>query len=820
MSYRIFLIVHGHFYQPPRENPWTSVIELQESAAPYHDWNERITAECYAPNTKSRILDKNGQVVDIINNYEHMSFNFGPTLISYLEENHPDIYRRILEADQNSLKKRGHGNAVAQAYNHMIMPLASARDRWTQILWGLADFRSRFRREAEGMWLPETAANQPTIDDLVRAGMRFVLLAPSQAAQIRPVGSKEWLDVSSNNIPTDRAYLLKNKDGDLNAFFYNEGLSRGISFEHLLRNAGNLANAVEDTASRGVEARDRLVFICSDGESYGHHEAMGDMCMAFLATRELPARGITITNPMAFLEEHGPAWEVRLKAGEHEEGTSWSCSHGVGRWKRDCGCSTGAWPGWNQGWRAPLRTALDNLRLRIDTLYEEVGGTVLIDPWKARDEYISVILGKPLGAAGNFISRHGKGALDDEARGMVFRLLEMQRAGMLMYTSCGWFFSELSGIETVQNLKYAFRAAQLGQMIAGKPVDADYLPELAKAHSNLAEHGNGLNIQHKYVRPSTLSPEKVAAHHAVLAIVESLFPSERLYHFRVVVHNQRTRQRSGFTAYVGRLTVMADRTREGGTFDVAVIAGSNLRLLALVHPFESDIESATPDGLIDSVENKGFEGAGHYWKSVFREHFTLADMLLELRMKAVTVLVGPLLSEIRETYERWFTDHEGLLRKLAPLGIPIPQDLVGPASYAGSVRFNSLVERCQRNDLSQANELANLLRMLNIPLNKGPGEKFLSRKLQEMIQAILRHPDTEQIASFILLLESGRASGLNLNEAALQDLLAPESLPVMRRLMVRERPGGPSRDIARAVIELASMLNFNTDPMQKLLDPK
>jgi alpha-amylase/alpha-mannosidase (GH57 family) len=475
------VIIHGHFYQPPRGNPFTGLLERQDSAAPFHDWNERIAAECYTPNTRSRVLEKDGRVAEEVNNFEHMSFNFGPTLLRYLQEQHADTYRRILAADKQSIAARGHGNALAQCYNHMIMPLASERDRRTQIAWGLEDFRFRFGRQPEGIWLPETAVDPATLDDLVRFGMKFVLLSPTQAQAIRPNDSGEWQDVSKDGAPAGRPYRCRTAHGDLSVLFYHRELSQGVAFGHLLTNAASFAKLIAQ--------EDGLVLVCNDGESYGHHEPHGDMCMAYLATRELSRRGMALTNPVAFLAEHPPKWEVQIRPG-----SSWSCVHGIERWRSDCGCKTGGKEDWNQTWRAPLRAGLDRLRERLDPIFEELGSRHLKDPWEARNDYINLILDNSECAAEAFLERHARGEPSGNARIRIRRLMEMQRYAMLMYTSCGWFFSDISGLETVQNIRYALRAAQIGEELAGEPVDRELKAELAEAKSNRPDIGSGLDI--------------------------------------------------------------------------------------------------------------------------------------------------------------------------------------------------------------------------------------------------------------------------------------------------------------------------------------
>ncbi|HKN83424.1 MAG TPA: DUF3536 domain-containing protein, partial [Pyrinomonadaceae bacterium] len=347
------LIIHGHFYQPPRENPWTGEVEPEPSAAPYHDWNELIHAECYAPN---------------VENYKHISFNFGPTLLSWLEIQHRDTYLKILEADKESAPKRGgHGNAIAQAYGHAILPLCNERDRVTQIFWGLADFRYRFGREAEALWLPETAANDGVLTLLIEHGMRYVILAPNQAKQ--PVNSS-------------RPYVFRHPDGSggsLAVFFYNGPLARAIAFENALSSSRGLVERFIQ-AARDVD----LVNVATDGETYGHHFKFGDLCLAHALEFEAKEAGFWITNYGEYLDRHPPEIEVEIDNGPSGEGTSWSCAHGVGRWMRDCGCSTGGEPGWNQAWRGPLRQALNFLRDDTAVKFENMGSELLRDPWAAR----------------------------------------------------------------------------------------------------------------------------------------------------------------------------------------------------------------------------------------------------------------------------------------------------------------------------------------------------------------------------------------------------------------------------------------------------
>jgi alpha-amylase/alpha-mannosidase (GH57 family) len=364
-----FVTVHGHFYQPPRENPWLEVIESEESAHPFHDWNERITFECYRPNAHARIMDPQGKILQIINNYSLMSFNFGRTLLSYLEVKFPSVYQRIIEADRESLRRFGHGNAIAQVYHHIIMPLANRRDQETEVLWGIVDFERRFHRRPEAIWLPETAVNDLTLQVLVKYGIRYLILSPFQALRVRPFGRGKWTDVSSGEIDSTQPYrcFIKEESGKklsdqfIDIFFYNGTISKEVGFGDLLKDAHTFCEQFRQ-AYQPLRQRPQLIHIATDGETYGHHKKFGEMTLAFALKEGFPSSELEVTNYGAFLKRFPPVYEVEIDEGPKGEGTSWSCAHGVERWKEDCGCSTGGRAGWNQKWRKPLRESLDLLR--------------------------------------------------------------------------------------------------------------------------------------------------------------------------------------------------------------------------------------------------------------------------------------------------------------------------------------------------------------------------------------------------------------------------------------------------------------------------
>jgi alpha-amylase/alpha-mannosidase (GH57 family) len=479
------MVVHGHFYQPPRENPWTGQIDPQPDAAPFRDWNERVYAECYRPNAFVHLGSSEGERV--VNNFEALSFNIGPTLLGWIKGAHPETYQRIIEADRTSRRQRGYGNAMAQAYHHTILPLSSPRDVRTQILWGLADFEAHFGRTALGMWLPETAASDHVLAALIDAGVGFTILAPWQAANWRD-DEGEWGDARTNPVDVRLPHLYRHPDGSersITVFFYDAEIARAIAFERGTSSAEQFAGMFADK----MPSNGTLIHAATDGETYGHHHKFGELGLAYGLHVEAPGRGLEPTNYAAYLARNPARREVRISEGE---GTSWSCVHGVARWKRNCGCSTGGEAGWNQKWRTPLRTALEIVRDSADTAFARAGRMLLRDPWGARDRYVHVLLEEI--APEDFIQSEASRALQVEDVERAVKLLELQNMSMSMFTSCGWFFNDLAGVETVQIMRYAARALELLiELGEHAPVDS-FLGTLAMARSNDPAEGSGLDI--------------------------------------------------------------------------------------------------------------------------------------------------------------------------------------------------------------------------------------------------------------------------------------------------------------------------------------
>ncbi len=486
-----FICVHGHFYQPPREDPWLGYVERQQSAYPYRDWNERITAECYGPNGSAAQADPS--------NYARMSFNFGPTLLAWLECNAPEVYQAVLAADrQGQHLFSGHGPAIAQAYNHMVLPLANRRDRYTQVLWGIRDFQHRFGRMPEGMWLPEMAVDVEILDVLAQLGIRFTILSPYQARLVRRVGNNgsafpadlAWRDVTGGRIDPSTAYLHRLPSGRSIALFFADGpISAGVAFGELLSSGERLARGLAAGFAAG-RSWPQLVSVATCGETYGHHHRAGYAALAQALDYIKAHRLARLTNYAEYLALHPPMHEVRVF-----EGSSWSCAHGVERWRAGCGCLQAQQ---GQGWRAPLREAFDWLRDTLAPVYERQASAFLKDPWAARNDYISVFLDRSRESVEEFFLWHAVRQLTEEEKATVLGLLELQRHLMLMYTSCGWSSSDLTASETVQVIRYAGKAVQLAQDVCGKDLEARFLSLLERAASG---HGDGRSLYNRYVRP-------------------------------------------------------------------------------------------------------------------------------------------------------------------------------------------------------------------------------------------------------------------------------------------------------------------------------
>lgn len=732
-----YICIHGHFYQPPRENPWLEAIELQDSAYPYHDWNERITAECYAPNAVSRILDAENQIVELVNNYAQISFNFGPTLFTWLEQNAADVYRAVLEADVESRRTfSGHGSAIAQAYNHVILPLANKRDRYTQILWGIRDFERRFKRPPEGMWLPETAVDLETLEILAQLQIRFTILAPHQARRVRRIGARAWRDVSGGRIDPTQAYERRLPSGrKIALFFYDGPISRAVAFEGLLSSGEHFANRLVGAFS---DQRDwnQLVHIATDGESYGHHHRFGDMALAYALNYIKSNRLARLTNYGEYLERHPPGYEV-----ETIEKTSWSCFHGVDRWWSNCGCNSGGHPGWNQQWRTPLRDALDWLRDEVASPFEDKGREFFEEPWEARNAYIDVIHDRSVENIARFFARHGVQPLDESAQVTALRLLELQRHAMLMHTSCGWFFDELSGIETVQVIQFAGRAVQLAQEIFGDSLEEEFVERLAAAKSNLREHGDGRRIYENFVRPARVDWERVGAHYAVSSLFESYPEQTRIYCFTAEREDYQRIEAGSASIAVGRIKLTSEITRESTvqTFGVLHMGDHNVnggvRKFRGKEQYEALAREVTePFTRADFAEVIRIMDR-HFGKSTY----SVRSLFRDEQRKVLNVILASTLGEAEMLYRQIYEHRAPMMRFLTSLNIPLPKALQTAAELVLNGHLRRALEQ-EEIDTERVKALFEAAYGEGVGLDMATLEFAYRHSLQRMMERLVENP--------------------------------------------------------------------------------
>ena len=668
-----YFCIHCHFYQPPRENPWLEIIEMQDSAYPYHDWNERITAECYAPNAASRILGPDDRITRIVNNYSRISFNVGPTLLSWMADSAPDTYQAILDADRESQQRfSGHGSAIAQVYNHMIMPLANRRDKQTQVVWGIRDFQYRFGRDPQGMWLAETAVDIETLEVLAANGIKFTVLAPYQAKAERRVSTAKFKNVEGGKIDPTRPYICNLPSGrSINLFFYDGPISRAVAFEGLLSNGERFANRLIGGFSDNRRWK-QLMHIATDGETYGHHHNKGEMALSYALHYIETNKLAQLTNCGEYLTINPPTHEVEIV-----ENTAWSCSHGVGRWNTDCGCNSGGKPGWNQSWRAPLRKALDDLRDSLIEPYQTRASEFLLDPWLARDEYVRIVLDRSDASLDKFLTAHARRGLSKEEIVTVLSLLEMQRHAMLMYTSCGWFFDELSGLETVQVIMYAGRMLQLAQLLFADHHEQTFRQLLQSAKSNLPEFGDGAQVFDRFVKPAQVGLIDVAAHYAIASMFQLTGDGDlaRAYELLPIDDNR-------FESGRARLALGATRVRSRITRDqqevfYGVLHFGDHNVMAGVRAYPGDSEFRAIEGEISEpfqaadiasvvrLLDKHFAGASYTLKSLFRDE----------RQKVVSKLLSSTMAEAEAAYRRIYEHHAPLIGFLSGMGAPLPKML-------------------------------------------------------------------------------------------------------------------------------------------------
>ena len=727
-----YLCIHGHFYQPPRENAWLDEIEIQESAAPFHDWNARICAECYAPNTLARVLNDKQQLTDLINNYARISFNFGPTLLSWMEKKEPEVYRAILEADKQSQQNfSGHGSAIAQAYNHMILPLANRRDKYTQVRWGIADFKKRFGRMPEALWLAETACNTETLEVLAECGMKFVILAPGQCAKVRKIGEEKWQDVSGAKVDPKRAYLCNLPSGRRIAlFFYDGPVSQGIAFSDTLKSGETFAGRLLGTYNSGPEAQ--LMHIATDGETYGHHQKFADMALAYCLKYVEDKTDVALTVYGEFLAKNPPLYEAQIF-----ENSSWSCFHGVERWRADCGCNSGMHGGWHQKWRKPLRDALDWLRDEMIKTYDTVGRQYFKDSWAARDEYIDLVLDRSLDAQHRFFLKHATEKAWTDRPGAL-RLLEMQRFAMLMYTSCGWFFDEISGIETVQIMQYAARAAQLNKQISGVNLEPELIKRLEAAPSNIRDLKNGAVVYQRFVLPQKMPLEKIAAQHAVAVLTDPTLNPNRAYDCEVKDFTHTLLTAPANHLYYGEMTVFSTITLEERHFVFVVLQQGATSFLSAAMDVPAD-KDALFDTLKTSFEKGRYDECAAQIRERFKNVYPLLSLFKDVQRKVIDSVMNKVYEDTDRKFTQIFEEQYPVVRGLQYIGTPLPKPFLTVADFVLTSDLKAEF-RAKDVDINAVEELMEDVKTLGLDVSGEELRRVVSDKLTVLAFAFARNP--------------------------------------------------------------------------------
>ncbi|ELS34661.1 MULTISPECIES: DUF3536 domain-containing protein [Pseudanabaena] len=701
----IYITIHGHFYQPPRENPYLNAIERQESAAPFHDWNARIHHECYRPNAFSRIERHDGKIVKIVNNYEYMSFNMGPTLLSWMEFHDRDTYQAIIDADKRSAERlNGHGNAIAQVYNHIIMPLANWRDKLTQIRWGKEDFKSRFGREPEGMWLAETAVDYETLEALALEGIKFIVLAPSQAQRCRPMPTDEnpnpaWQEVGGAQIDPNRAYrchlrrhnasssnvselgqfhLPANTDAYIDVFFYDGPISRDMGFGDLLGSSHNFSKRLSQ-AVRSDHRTHQIVSVATDGETFGHHKHFTEKTLSYAFVEEFPRRGWHVTNYAHYLSLFPPTWETELKSV-----TAWSCAHGVDRWQGGCTCG-GEGSGYQQLWRRPLRDSLNWLRDRLAAVYVDIGRKYFNDPWEARDRYIDVLkyslrdglTESSLVLEKFFEQQSGNKVSTSAQRVDALRLLEMQRHALLMFTSCGWFFEELSRPETVQILRYAARALELAADVAGVLLEEEFIQRMSGAPSNLAEFKDGKGVYRKQVVTNRITLAQVAAQYALSSTLGNYARSQQIYCYQIQQQDYQLQRIGSMSLAIGQIQLVSGITQESVNYIFAVLHLGGDDFHCCIQPFTGRREYEEIKATLFKVLKQANTAAVilAMASNFSGEQFNLHHLFAEERHRILQMLADETLTRLDQLYEQVYRDNYGILISFRRDDLPVPPEL-------------------------------------------------------------------------------------------------------------------------------------------------
>jgi len=707
-----YVCIHGHFYQPPRENAWLEIVEQQESARPFHDWNARINFECYAPNAAARILDAERSIVKIRNNYNRISFNFGPTLLTWLEQNDPESYSLLLDADKRSAERfGGHGSAMAQVHSHLILPLCNYRDKVTQVSWGVRDFEHRFGRYPEGIWLSETAVDTETLEVLAAHGLSYTVLAPRQAKAVRKEEDGAWQQVNAETIDTRHPYWVNLPSGRRIAiYFYHGGVAQEVAFSGLLNNGKNFAKRMLGLFDNNAEPQ--IAHIATDGESYGHHHRFGEMALADCLNYIEDNQQAKLTNYGQYLELFPPEWEVQI-----HENSSWSCVHGVERWRSDCGCSSGNNPGWHQRWRQPLRETLNWLRDKLIPIFEKEGGRFFRDPWAARNEYIDVMLLRKESAIARFLEKHARRKLSLSEEVSALHLLEMQRHAVLMFTSCGWFFDEISGIETKQILQYALRAMDYAQDVSGEILNSEFTRRLAEAPSNMFDSGAAAYVHD--VVPTRVDLERVATHFAVVSLFEGKAHGLDLFNYKANVEFFERIEAGTIVFASGRITIRSQLTHAEKTFCFAVLYLGQQHIIGNI---SGEMTKSVFEEMYQRT-SKSFKSAnigeliGVLQEYFGPEKFTLSSLFTDEKVKIIQDITASSLQIAEAQFRDLFNDNYQLMTALLDNGLPLPEAWRNIAAYVLNADLMYFFDNGHMNDTPTLRRIAEDLKRWGVTLH-------------------------------------------------------------------------------------------------------
>lgn len=764
-----YICIHGHFYQPPRENPWLEEVELQDSAYPFHDWNQKVTEECYWPNAASRILGPDRRIIDIINNYAHISFDFGPTLLRWLERHEPQLYSLILEADKEGQKRfSGHGPAIAQVYNHQIMPLANRADKQTAVVWGIRDFQQRFGRSPEGMWLPETAVDLETLEILAQNDIKFTILSPLQALEVRPIDTGQWMRVEDERIQTTMPYLCRLPSGrSIAIFFYHGPTAQAVASGYLLQ-SGELFTSALMSIFNGAGGKAGIAHIATDGETFGHHHRYTDMALAY-ALHLIQTKGLAkLTVYGQYLEMFPPTWEVRIR-----ENSSWSCPHGIERWKENCGCAFGKDMSGKQQWRRPLRQAMDGLRDRLAEIYHRQMADFCQDPWLVRDAYIDLINDRSKEHIEAFFNRYISSDLQLQQKVQILRQLEMQRNALLMYASCAWYFDDIGGIEPIQALHYACRAIQLAGQLGYDQLEQTFEATLEQAKSSDPKLSDGRWIYRYMVKPNAADLHRVGAHLAVSSMFDSCPQQLEVYCYHASITGCQ-RYQAGVQAFVtGRAAIQSMVTLEQQSMDFAVIRFS-----------EHDVIAAVTDCLADEQFRSMQEGLRRAFQigdttELLRlmyllfgsRHYSLHHLFKDQQRQILYRMLENTWDEVHTAFRQIYQRNIRIMHLMRGMGIPLSGALAAVASYVISEELLATILN-EPIDLQRLTDLVEESSRLSVQVDQSTIQYEASRRINGLMEQLHRNPnDMELLSRIELLLEILHKIIGSLNLQAAQNIL-------------------------------------------------